>query len=220
MDDREFGFYMRCLNHSWVNDGLPPLLAELATAIGRSHAYVAKLWPNVGKCFTPDGNGRLRNPRQETDRADAIAKSVKATTAANIKYGRTADAHANGVPRAYGSESESDSESEVLKKQSSVRDLRDFEKRFSALYAHWKKLGVRQICCQYVVSALSDGVNFDEIESGIMAWVLYWDEVGWRYCKLTLEEMIYNHHWLILPPGVKAKKTRTEELLAIDTEKL
>jgi len=30
MDDREFGFYIRLLNHSWLNNGVPSDLKRLA----------------------------------------------------------------------------------------------------------------------------------------------------------------------------------------------
>lgn len=68
MDDREFGFYMRCLNHSWLNRGLPADLQEVARIIGRPEAYVTRVWPRVGKCFE-EHEGRLVNPKQEEQRA-------------------------------------------------------------------------------------------------------------------------------------------------------
>jgi hypothetical protein len=68
MDDREFGFYIRCLNHSWMNDGLPEDLGELARVMQRPAAYVRRVWARVGKCFAPDGQGRLRNLKQEEQR--------------------------------------------------------------------------------------------------------------------------------------------------------
>lgn len=67
MDDREFGFYMRCLNHSWLNDGLPGDLAELARVMNRPAAYVKRLWGRVGRCFDLS-DGRYRNPKQEVQR--------------------------------------------------------------------------------------------------------------------------------------------------------
>jgi uncharacterized protein YdaU (DUF1376 family) len=69
MDDREFGFYMRCLNHSWTNDGLPGDAAEIGRVLGRPTAYVKKMWGRVGKCFVLTPDGRYRNERIEAQRA-------------------------------------------------------------------------------------------------------------------------------------------------------
>ena len=51
MDDEHFGFYVRCLNHAWLNYGLPENLSDIAMALGRRPSKVIKLWEKVGICF-------------------------------------------------------------------------------------------------------------------------------------------------------------------------
>jgi uncharacterized protein YdaU (DUF1376 family) len=87
MDDREFGFYVRCLNHSWLNNGLPSDPVEIVRIIGRPKSYIDKVWPRVSKCFRLDGD-RLVNNRQEEERqsrADYREDRSKAGKAGNEK---------------------------------------------------------------------------------------------------------------------------------------
>lgn len=86
-DDREFGFFVRCLNHSWLNDGLPADLPELARVMSRNLPYLKKLWVRVGPCFVKL-DGRLFNPKQEEYRATLGGKSEAAKAAANIRWNR------------------------------------------------------------------------------------------------------------------------------------
>lgn len=88
MDDREFGFYMRCLNHSWLNEGLPADLAELARVIGRPPAYVRKVWPRVGRCFS-EKNGRFFNEKQEAQRGNVREFVDRQRKAAEAKWKKT-----------------------------------------------------------------------------------------------------------------------------------
>lgn len=67
MNDREFGFYMRCLNHAWLNNGLPSDLGEVARIMHRSRHYVEDVWKRVGKKFRLEGD-RLVNGKQEEQR--------------------------------------------------------------------------------------------------------------------------------------------------------
>src|SRR5690348_10958873 len=68
MDDREFGFFFRCLEHAWLNDGLPGPLEDIARALRRTPGYVKKIWPRINKCFPLCYDGRRRNPNQELQR--------------------------------------------------------------------------------------------------------------------------------------------------------
>jgi len=76
MDDSELGFYWRCLNHSWVNHGLPADPETRARVLRCEKSYADIQWQRVGKCFGPmKGNpDRLVNPRQEKDRPDKNPK--------------------------------------------------------------------------------------------------------------------------------------------------
>lgn len=67
MDDREFGLYMRCLNHAWLNRGLPVDTKELSRVLNRKHSYLMKLWPRISKCFTILNERRI-NLKQEEQR--------------------------------------------------------------------------------------------------------------------------------------------------------
>lgn len=98
MDDRELGFYMRCLNHSWVNGSLPADQDELARVMRCTKTYLSKVWARVSRCFEPSENdaSRLVNGRQEKERQKALEKSVKATESIRIRYERSKDV----VPRA------------------------------------------------------------------------------------------------------------------------
>ena len=70
MNDQEFGFYMRCLNHAWMNRSIPAGIAELARVMGRTPAYVQRMWGRVGPCFEPHDtlDARLVNLKQESQR--------------------------------------------------------------------------------------------------------------------------------------------------------
>jgi uncharacterized protein YdaU (DUF1376 family) len=85
MDDREFGFYMRCLNHAWLNGGLPADLNELARVIGRPKGYVEKVWARVGKCFVEDA-GRFWNVKQEGQRQTVREFKDSRRDAANARW--------------------------------------------------------------------------------------------------------------------------------------
>lgn len=103
-DDREFGFFVRCLNHSWLNVGLPAELPELARVLSRSLPYVKKLWVRVGPCFVTV-EGRLYNPKQEKYRAELLSKSEGGKAAAEVRWNNIRDASASiphGVPHCVG----------------------------------------------------------------------------------------------------------------------
>jgi uncharacterized protein YdaU (DUF1376 family) len=85
MDDREFGFFVRCLNHSWVNGGLPGNIDELAKVLGRSKHHLARVWPVVSQCFELK-DGRYYNIRLEAERSHAQATSVARTRASAIRW--------------------------------------------------------------------------------------------------------------------------------------
>ncbi len=79
MTDEQVGFYLRCLNHTWINGSLPADQAEAARVMNRSQAKFSALWKRVGRCFVPmeADNSRIVNPRQERERAAAKAQRGK-----------------------------------------------------------------------------------------------------------------------------------------------
>ncbi len=80
MTDQELGFYHRCLNRSWLNNGLPGDLNELARLLGRTRPYLDKVWKRVGRKFELR-DARLVNGRQEKERTTALAKSFQSSAA-------------------------------------------------------------------------------------------------------------------------------------------
>lgn len=85
MTDAELGFFHRCLNRSWINNGLPADPAELARLLKVTPAYLRKVWERVGQKFS-EVDGRLVNPRQELERSKAISKSEQAASAATKSH--------------------------------------------------------------------------------------------------------------------------------------
>jgi uncharacterized protein YdaU (DUF1376 family) len=86
MDDTEFGFYMRCLNHSWLNHGLPENLEELGRILGRNKHHVCRVWPRVSRCFVIS-DGRYVNLKQESQRKEHQSFVDSRKKAANVRWG-------------------------------------------------------------------------------------------------------------------------------------
>jgi hypothetical protein len=108
MDDAHFGFFVRCLNHSWLNDGLPSDLGELADTMLRKKNYVEKLWPRVGRCFEVGADGRFRNSKQEELRGKYTSVCDSKRKAAGSRWKRKKDAdamHMQSTCNASGAES-------------------------------------------------------------------------------------------------------------------
>lgn len=117
LSDKELGFFHRCLNRAWINEGLPADLGELAACMHVTRGYLESVWKKVGRCFF-ERDGRLYNPRQEQERAHVTSKSGQAADAANKRWStqnvRNAsaytEAYAESMHRARASESESESD--------------------------------------------------------------------------------------------------------------
>lgn len=94
MDDAEFGFYVRCLNHAWLNDGLPTDIAELARMMGKTPKQFLKLWVRVSRCFEKFQtltDVRFKNSRMEQQRSEQETFRKSRVDAANFR-------HANKLP--------------------------------------------------------------------------------------------------------------------------
>src|SRR5437870_4047524 len=79
MNLAEEGLYRRCLDLSWEDGSIPDDPKEIARLIQKERTDVKKAWPKVSVCWFPNGqDGRLINPRQETERKKALEKSSKA----------------------------------------------------------------------------------------------------------------------------------------------
>lgn len=98
LEDAELGFYWRCLNHSWVNGGLPADPDKRARALRTPREMADKLWQMVQCCFVLSEDGtRYLNDRQERERADAISKSECNTKAVRSRYERKSNVATDGV---------------------------------------------------------------------------------------------------------------------------
>lgn len=129
------GLYHTCLNHSWINVGLPADLDELAGEIGTSRKQLDSLWAAVGKCWYQE-SGRLFNKRQEEERTHAITKSERNTRAVRTRYERTTNVGGDVEQRAYVSESVSESVSHKTR----VVDLNgQTSQRFEDWWLLWSK---------------------------------------------------------------------------------
>jgi uncharacterized protein YdaU (DUF1376 family) len=88
MTDAEVGFFVRCLNHAWMNEGIPADEEELERVIPgkRSEEEFKRIWKRVSRCFVQVGD-RLVNPRQEEERAEAKERSKKSREKAEKRWG-------------------------------------------------------------------------------------------------------------------------------------
>lgn len=120
----ERGLFHHALNYAWMNDGLPADDGEVGRILKATVREFRTAWPRVRQCFQ-EAEGKLRNKRQEEDRADAIEKGRKASASANRRWAQS-EGNANALPtqsegnaRASGSGygSLSGSESEKPKKE-------------------------------------------------------------------------------------------------------
>lgn len=87
MDIREAGLYLYCLNHAWINEGLPSDPEEISRALRVGRQDFNAAWPRVSKCFILRA-GRLINQRQEEERDDAISKGNSNSKSANLRWAR------------------------------------------------------------------------------------------------------------------------------------
>ena len=128
--DAEIGFFHRCLNRSWDSGGLPADPAKRAILLGKTRAYADKMWKAVGTKFIASelDPSRLVNSKQESERSYVHSMSERNSRAGktrskfptSVKQSldiRYSTGSANGRQHAYGSDSDSVSNSEKEKNQ-------------------------------------------------------------------------------------------------------
>lgn len=86
LDDAEIGMWLRLLNHSWENDGLPSDPEEIRRAFRYTAEQFAERWPRVSRCFPVYEDGRRRNPRQEKERVKAVAIVERSKKGAGARW--------------------------------------------------------------------------------------------------------------------------------------
>lgn len=74
MRSLEKGVYLECLNHAWLNDGLPADPEDVFLLTTCTPEEFARAWKRVEPCFPTSHDGRRRNPRQEKERKLAQSK--------------------------------------------------------------------------------------------------------------------------------------------------
>jgi uncharacterized protein YdaU (DUF1376 family) len=89
----EIGCYTLLLCYAWLKNGLPDDMRKLARACRVSDAKFAKLWAVVGEKFPRAEDGRLRNRRQEEERAKQADHRTKGQDAAAARW------HPDGIAK-------------------------------------------------------------------------------------------------------------------------
>lgn len=74
------GLYRELLDWSWDQDGLPTDHETLAALVGITPRRFTKLWPAI-ECKFEEVGGKLRNPRQESQRDELAALREKRAAA-------------------------------------------------------------------------------------------------------------------------------------------
>lgn len=74
MRSLEKGVYLECLNHAWLNDGLPADPEDVFLLTTCTPEEFTRAWKRVEPCFPIAEDGRRRNPRQEKERKLAQSK--------------------------------------------------------------------------------------------------------------------------------------------------
>ncbi len=122
----EAGLFLFALNHAWVNDGLPADPESIRRVLKISPSEFRRHWPLVAKCFYQDSSNRLRNKRQEEERAEALSASVRNTANVRRRYDKPTtveESYPSGsTTRGRANESESVSDSEGGSKELSLQD--------------------------------------------------------------------------------------------------
>ncbi len=102
MSDADIGYYIRCLNHSWINGSIPADSKQRARALGVQPHYDKTRWGRVGPCWvlSSQDKNRMVNRRQEFEKEDARKKSLKAAESVKARYDRNTTVPTN-VERTY-----------------------------------------------------------------------------------------------------------------------
>lgn len=118
----EAGLFLFCLNHAWINDGLPSAPEAVARVLKIPLKEFLKHWGAVSACFLSDGSGRLRNGRQEAERIQAQNKSRQASEAVAERERKRNRRSSSDDLRAYDSDSGSVSDVDSIKTSLPILD--------------------------------------------------------------------------------------------------
>jgi hypothetical protein len=211
MTDAELGFFHRCLNRSWMNEGLPADANERALALKTPPDIAAKLWKRVGRSFELSGvSGKFINPRQEKERLLAISKSKKAQKSANMRYhpeGAPANAPANALANAPANAL---ANAPANLTDSMLQEIVDGYDR----HAKHSNREPRDHAIQ-IVMGMNGKFDIAKFRKNHLAYCEYQEANGWNFSKLTFLGWIYAG--MPLPPPIPkskgpAKETREQRI--------
>lgn len=140
----EVGLYLLCLNHAWINEGLPGTPGDISRALKIPEREFAKYWSRVACCFQLENDGRFRNNRQEEEREHAAQKSIRSSNAVSERERKRALRSSNDTsdddPRARARPgSDSGSSEEKSRKDCEMR--REFDEQFQEFESLYGKTG-------------------------------------------------------------------------------
>jgi uncharacterized protein YdaU (DUF1376 family) len=194
----ERGLYHTLLNLSWLNNGLPQDPTSLQLLVKCPKDQFTKAWPKVSRCFDVAPDGKLRNKRQEEERAKAANRSSKATDAVRTRYERTT----NDLPRAYDYDYVSSSVVTSQEKQTaSCESGTDDWAR--SIYNRWKK-SKNRILAEQALSELSD-TDRAAFDATYAKWLDYHERAGWQYAP-PLAVFLSDRTYEIEPPAATPRR--------------
>lgn len=218
----EKGLFHDALDFSWMNDGLPDNDAAIGRALNMTVKELKTLWPSVRECFHLSEEGKLRNNRQEQERAAALLKSEKSTKAANTRHHGSApvmrphdSGNADGMPRAYGSGSGYGSGSKVLDTESFLTKsgvtLDELESAWDRHLKHIRE-EPKDLAFQRIIG-MDGKFDVSRFRDRHADFCEAWDTAGWQYCPLTFLAWI-EAGMPVAPPKPVAQMTRAERIAA------
>lgn len=219
MDDRELGFFIRCLNHAWLNDGLPNNLEEIARLIGRSKVYVEKVWQRVGHSFVLCQDGRLRNQRQEKERETQTSFRASRKAAAHTRWEqKQSTSNARAYPHAERTECSAICNLHTASANPSPSPPADFDLRpwADSIYAVWPIKDKYHIWTRYLSDTpeLHDPAWREAYVEKAKAWAEHFAD-PFAPKKQDLADWHFNGNWKYDPPKPKSRpKSQLEEWLA------
>lgn len=132
----ELGLFHRCLNFSWLNEGLPADPMEIGRSLRVSVRDIKALWPRVSECFELR-DGRAYNRRQEEERAHARTKSERNTSAVRTRYERTSIVPTNEVQHARAPAASASVSASVVDFESKREIILSDDSKFQEFWSIW-----------------------------------------------------------------------------------
>jgi len=188
LNDLELGFFHRCLNRAWLNNGLPSDPDEISRIMKVEREYLDKVWPRVSKMFKPqvDDLSRIVNRRQEEERNAALDKSEKNKRVGNAnatRGKRDREFHANdsrsvsnaidpqhaqaGAVSVFVSESEVKTEKSVHEKTAGLKVVKSTETSSDRFKEFWDRYPVKDN--QQIAFGVWDGLVTTQNETKVFA---------------------------------------------------